>query len=121
MTSANLQNLVRIGELVEEPARADELSGLKQSGLSRLADAERTDLSFESRFDLAYNAAHAASKALSRLALFEAVFVIPEMIRSGQEDPVSGLLLTGLVVLGFLVGWLIYKRRPGLLDVSGAR
>ncbi len=35
------------------------MAGLKRSGLSRLADAERSDLSFESRFDLAYNAAHA--------------------------------------------------------------
>jgi hypothetical protein len=50
---------VRIGELKAEPPRNDELVGLKRSGLARLADAERDDLSFESRFDLAYNAAHA--------------------------------------------------------------
>ena len=59
MTSEKLDNLVRIGQLKQEPPRADELSGLKRSGLARLADAERADLAFESRFDLAYNAAHA--------------------------------------------------------------
>lgn len=68
MTSDRLDNLVRIGQLRAEPPRADELAGLKQSGLSRLADAERQDLSFDSRFDLAYNAAHAlALHALRRL------------------------------------------------------
>ena len=36
--------------------------------MARLADAEREDLSFESRFDLAYNAAHAlALHGLRRL------------------------------------------------------
>jgi hypothetical protein len=36
------------------------------SGRARLADAERTDLSFESRFDLAYNAAHSLALAALR-------------------------------------------------------
>ena len=68
MTSDNLDNLVRTRQLHKEPLRPDERVGLKQSGLSRLADAERPDLSFESRFDLAYNAAHAlALYALRRL------------------------------------------------------
>jgi len=59
MTSDKLDNLVRSGQLKKEPPRADELAGLSRSGLARIADAERSDLSFESRFDLAYNAAHA--------------------------------------------------------------
>ena len=68
MTSDKLENLVRIGQLKKEPPRADELAGLERSGLSRLADAERNDLAFESRFDLAYNAAHAlALYALRRM------------------------------------------------------
>lgn len=68
MTSDNLENLVGIGHLTEEPPSADELAGLRRSGQSRLSDAERTDLSFESRFDLAYNAAHSlALYALRRL------------------------------------------------------
>jgi len=68
MTSDKLENLVRIGQLKKEPPRADELAGLKRSGLSRLADTERTDLPYESRFDLACNAAHAlALYALRRM------------------------------------------------------
>ena len=68
MTSDKLDNLVRIGQLKKEPPSADELVGLRRSGLARLADAERCDLSFESRFDLAYNAAHAlALYALRRM------------------------------------------------------
>ncbi len=59
MTSEQLENLVGIGQLKREPPRADELVGLKRSGLARLADAEHVELTFESRFDLAYNAAHA--------------------------------------------------------------
>ena len=56
--SSRLESLVGIGQLKRETPRADELDGLRASGESRLADAERPDLSFESRFDLAYNAAH---------------------------------------------------------------
>ena len=68
MTSEQLENLVSIGRLKKEPPRADELAGLRSSGLARLADAERGDLSFDSRFDLAYNAAHAlALYALRRM------------------------------------------------------
>ncbi len=59
MTSDKLDNLVRIGQLKKDPPSADELVGLRRSGLARIADAERRDLSFESRFDLTYNAAHA--------------------------------------------------------------
>ena len=59
MAAAQLENLVRIGQLRREGPVADELAGLKRSAQSRLADATRPDLSFASRFDLAYNAAHA--------------------------------------------------------------
>lgn len=59
MTSAELENLARIGTLKREPPVPSELEGLRRSGESRLADAEREDLSFDGRFDLAYNAAHA--------------------------------------------------------------
>lgn len=40
--------------------------GLVRSGLTRLADAQREDLSAESRFDLAYNAAHSLALAALR-------------------------------------------------------
>ena len=68
MTSSELDNLVKIGQLKREPPRADELDGLRRSDEARLADAENASLAIESRFDLAYNAAHAlALAALRRL------------------------------------------------------
>ena len=63
--SAPLANLARIGKLKVEPADARECAGLLRSASVRLRDAKQTMLSLESRFDLAYNAAHAA--ALSAL------------------------------------------------------
>jgi hypothetical protein len=68
MTSAELDNLVRIGKLKREPAPQAEIDGLIRSGEARLLDAANPHLSLESRFDLAYNAAHAlALAALRRL------------------------------------------------------
>jgi hypothetical protein len=68
MTSAELENLVRIGKLKREPASQAETFGLIRSGEARLLDAANSSLSLESRFDLAYNAAHAlALAALRRL------------------------------------------------------
>jgi len=70
MSSAELDNLVRISQLKREPPVARELSGLRASGERRLADARRTELAFDSRFDLTYNAAHAlALYALRSLGL----------------------------------------------------
>jgi hypothetical protein len=59
MPLPELDNLVRIGKLKAEPPATSELTGLLRSGSVRLADAQRGELSMESRFDLAYNAAHA--------------------------------------------------------------
>lgn len=68
MTSPELDNLVKIGQLKQEPPAAGEIEGLQRSGEARLSDAANPDLSLESRFDLAYNAAHAlALSALRRL------------------------------------------------------
>lgn len=66
MTSSPLDNLVRIGKLKAEPPAQSEFDGLVRSGLVRLRDAENATLSLESRFDLAYNAAHALSLAALR-------------------------------------------------------
>jgi hypothetical protein len=66
MTRRELDNLVRIGKLKPEPPAQPELEGLLRSGSRRLVDAERTELSLESRFDLAYNAAHALALAALR-------------------------------------------------------
>lgn len=68
MSSAELENLAKIGKLKREPPSAPELRGLHKSATARLADAVRGELSYESRFDLAYNAAHGlALYALRRL------------------------------------------------------
>lgn len=61
-----LDNLVQIGKLRAEPPAQAELDGLIHSGTVRLTDAENDKLSFESRFDLAYNAAHAFALAALR-------------------------------------------------------
>jgi hypothetical protein len=66
MTSSPLDNLARIGKLKAEPPAQQEFDGLIRSGLVRLRDAENAGLSLESRFDLAYNAAHALSLAALR-------------------------------------------------------
>ena len=54
------ENLCGPGKpLKAESPDTDEFAGLKRSGLARLKDAATASLSLESRFDLAYNAAHA--------------------------------------------------------------
>ncbi|WP_067560555.1 hypothetical protein [Halofilum ochraceum] len=65
-SSSPLDNLVRIGQLKPEPPDREEFAGLLRSGRLRLEDAATRDLSIESRFDLAYNAAHALSLAALR-------------------------------------------------------
>jgi hypothetical protein len=64
--SSPLENLVKTGGLKEEPPAQAELDGLIHSGSVRLKDAQRTELSLESRFDLAYNAAHSLALAALR-------------------------------------------------------
>jgi hypothetical protein len=66
MAHRELDNLVKIGKLKPEPPAQSELAGLLRSGSRRLADAGRNELSIESRFDLAYNAAHALALAALR-------------------------------------------------------
>jgi len=68
MSHDQLDNLVRAGQLKAEPASEQEVAGLISSGLARLHDAANETLSIESRFDLAYNAAHALSLAALRKA-----------------------------------------------------
>ena len=49
-----------------EAVDAKEFAGLQKGGLARLKDAANKGNSLESRFDLAYNAAHALSLAALR-------------------------------------------------------
>lgn len=66
MTSP-LENLAGPGKpLIAEPPDENEIAGLLRSGKARLADAHNATLSLESRFDLAYNAAHALCLAALR-------------------------------------------------------
>lgn len=62
-----LENLCGPGKsLRAEPPDAKESAGLKRSGRTRLADAQNDSNSLQSRFDLAYNAAHALCLAALR-------------------------------------------------------
>lgn len=66
MALAELENLARIDRLKPEPPAQSEFDGLVGSGRNRLTDAANESLSLESRFDLAYNAAHALALAALR-------------------------------------------------------
>lgn len=78
-------------QLMKEPLDPDELAGLKRSGLARLRDAQNDALALESRFDLAYNAAHALSLAALRARGYRSgnrfvVFqVLPHTLGLGPE------------------------------------
>ncbi len=79
------------GPLRREPPDAAEYNGLIRSARARLADAEKPENSPESRFDLAYNAAHAYSLAALRHAGFRSqnryvVFqALPQTLSLGPE------------------------------------
>jgi len=62
-----LENLVRAGLLRHEPPGEEEIAGLVRTGTVRLQDAQKTSNAPESRFDLAYNAAHALALAALRI------------------------------------------------------
>lgn len=87
MTSA----LERLADLAAEPPDAKEFAGLRRAGLARLKDAGTRTLSLESRFDLAYNAAHALCLAAVRYRGFRpknryVVFqVLPHTLGLGPE------------------------------------
>lgn len=87
-----LENLAGTGKpLLAEAPDAAEFAGLLRSGRARLNDARNAALSLESRFDLAYNAAHALCLAALRRHGFRArhryiVFqVLPHTLGLGPE------------------------------------
>ena len=75
----------------KEPPDAKEFAGLVRSGLARLKDAENEANSLDSRFDLAYSAAHALCLAALRHHGFRPskryiVFqVLPDTLGLGPE------------------------------------
>ena len=77
--------------LATEPPDAQELAGLVRSGLARLKDSENTSNSLDSRFDLAYSAAHALCLAALRYRGYRPskryiVFqVLPDTLGLGPE------------------------------------
>ena len=87
-----LENLSGTGKpLLAEAPDAVEVAGLLRAGRARLTDARNAALSLESRFDLAYNAAHALCLAALRRHGFRArhryiVFqVLPHTLGLGPE------------------------------------
>ena len=66
-SKANLENLQRSVGLKAEPPDRKECDGLMRSARDRLRDAGNPQLAFASRFDLAYNAAHAIALTALRL------------------------------------------------------
>ncbi|EXF92050.1 hypothetical protein HK44_014715 [Pseudomonas fluorescens HK44] len=66
-SNESLENLLRSGGLKGEPPDRKECEGLMRSATDRLKDAGSAQLSFASRFDLAYNAAHAIALTALRL------------------------------------------------------
>lgn len=90
--SEALDNLCGPGkQLQAEATDAQEFAGLVRSGMARLNDARNTSLALESRFDLAYNAAHSLSLAALRRLSYRAsnryiVFqVLPHTLGLGPE------------------------------------
>ena len=87
-----LDNLCGPGKpLKPEAPDAGEVAGLVRTGIARLQDAQNTALALESRFDLAYNAAHALCLAALRRLGYRAgnryiVFqVLPHTLGLGPE------------------------------------
>jgi hypothetical protein len=66
MSKAELDNLVKIGRLKTESSAKSEYLGMLAAARSRLKDAQNEDLDSDSRFDLAYGAAHRLALAALR-------------------------------------------------------
>ena len=62
-----LEKLASTGLLKHEPPGREEIAGLLHTAAVRLEDARKTTNAPESRFDLAYNAAHAFALAALRI------------------------------------------------------
>lgn len=87
-----LDNLSGPGKALKaEPPDAQELARLLRTGQARLHDARNAALALESRFDLAYNAAHALCLAALRMKGYRGsnryiVFqVLPHTLGLGPE------------------------------------
>lgn len=97
MNLPNLDNLVKTNQLKAEPFEQNEFNGLMKSGQARLKDANNLTLATESRFDLAYNAAHSIALAVlrwhgyrpeNRYIVFQA---LPHTVGVGSDFAISAL------------------------------
>jgi hypothetical protein len=61
-----LENLARIKHLNREPPDENEFAGLLNAGIDRLNDSQVISLSYASRFDFPYSAAHGLALAALR-------------------------------------------------------
>jgi hypothetical protein len=82
MSSDNLANLAKIGSLKAEPPAQKEFDGLLRAARIGLTDAQKGAIAIESRFSLAYDAAHSLALAAlrwhgyrsdNRITVFEAL------------------------------------------------
>ncbi len=73
MANAYVDNLVARDSLKAEAPSTYEVTGLVRSGAARLKDSKNDGLSLKSRFDLAYNDAHAFSLAALRIAGYRSI------------------------------------------------
>ena len=89
MPPDQLENLVKIGQLKPEAPSERDIRGLMKSGLARLKDSTNESLSIESRFDLAYNAAHALSLAALRKAGYrsESRYIVFQCLKHTLDFP----------------------------------
>ncbi|MBR0948690.1 MULTISPECIES: hypothetical protein [Bradyrhizobium] len=66
MSKPELDNLVKIKKLKDEPPSRSEYDGMLSAAKTRLRDAQNEDLDSDSQFDLAYGAAHRLAAATLR-------------------------------------------------------
>jgi hypothetical protein len=90
--SSAIENLCGPGKpLKAEPSDEADIAGLRRSAQARLKDAAKMDLALDSRFDLAYGAAHALCVAALRRSGYRAnqryiVFqLLPHTLGLGPE------------------------------------
>jgi hypothetical protein len=85
MGKQELDNLVKIQRLKAESSARSEYTGMVVSARKRLVDAQREDLDPDSRFDLAYGAAHRL--ALAVLACGPGLLRFARNDGAGDTDP----------------------------------
>lgn len=86
-----LQNLQKIGKLKAEPPNQVEFEGLVRSAKRKLPDAENPALSPDSRFILAYDAAHSFALAALRWHGFrsEARYIVFQVLGHTVSFPTA--------------------------------